>query len=277
MRFHCNILHILLIVPFLLIVPLLCCGASHQQNLERGYQANSQDQLIAFIDAWHADSKPIATDTLRKKPSFERDVYNIFYSFYGSDKEYDNIKYIIIQNNISVRIVDSDLREEFIAESYSEHDARLAKLKFISKIEIEDFRPNIIEADLTDKKVLYLQDKYLGCLLGFITQEKHTDKMVSGKGYMREKAGGKERENRLKYLNTVLKIIPGHSDRGWDIETQPLVQSIYLSSDSKRAIVFYKVPYYRYGEALVVKNTHKPPIHYENEWEVVAKKTLEME
>ena len=71
-------------------------------------------------------------------------------------------------------------------------------------------------------------------------------------------------------MSTALEIIPGHWGRGWNFETQPDVIAIYLSSNLKRAIVRYTVPYYRFGEALLEKGTDRA-------WKIVSMKIIGIE
>jgi hypothetical protein len=233
-----------------------CCELSAQKKdwlaeLERGYRANSQEPLAAFLDAWHSDSRPVAADIMEKKLPFEKDVYDIYFAVFSPDNRYDNTKYIIIQDEINVEVVDSDLRAEFTAEPFDRHRNRMKNLLAISSVVVEDFRPDIGTA-LEGKKVLYRQDKYLGSLVGFITQDKDPFALLHGNRYQWEENGSKERRKRLQYLNGSLHILRRPWVRGWDFETHPAISRIYLSWNMQRAIVRYRVGS-GFGEALLEK------------------------
>ena len=244
------------------VMPILSCGELWAQakdwaaELERGYHAGSQAPLVAFLDAWHADSKPVTANTLKKKLPFEQDVYGIYFAFFTPAEEiYDNTKYVIIQDEITVAVVDSDLREEFTLEPLKRHLNRVENLAEISNLVVKDFRPHVY-AETNGKKVLYRQDKYIAPLLGLVTQDKDPFELLRGNRYEWEENRSKERRKRLEYLNPALKIVPGPGhwgSNGWSFETYPTVSRIYLGSDMKRAIVRYRVGSHL-GEALLDKD-----------------------
>jgi hypothetical protein len=251
----------------------LCCGQLAAQTkdwsteLEHGYQASSREPLDAFLDAWYSDSQPVTADTFRKKLPFEQDVYDIYYRLFAPDKEgYANTKYIIIQDEIAVVVVDSDLRAEFMAEPFDRHYKRMKNLVEVSRVVVKDFRPNVKDFGprLKDKKVLYLQDKYLCRLVGFITQAKDPDMLLFGGRYHREENRSSERQKRLQYLNTALRIRPGSWTTGWIFGTHPEVSVVYLSANMKRAIVRYRIDSH-HGEALLEKVA-------EEDWELLSMK-----
>ena len=266
-----------------------CGGVLAQQidwvaKLEQGYQSDSQEPLIAFLDAWHADSKPYTPDIMNKKLPFEKDVYDIYFSFFRPGEEvyynysthyvevYDSTKYVILPNKITVVIVDSDMQEEFTLEPSERHFERVEKLiktRTISQVVIEDFRP-LVNTEAKNKKILYWRDKYIAALLGFLTQHENPYRLLKGGAYWEENAASQDRKKRLQYLNHPINIVPGHWGRGWIFETYPTVTRIYLSSNRKRAIIRYRTAYYLFGEALLEK-VQKPY------WEILSKKIYQVE
>jgi hypothetical protein len=231
-------------------------------ELERGYHAKSQKPFAAFLDAWHADSKPITAETLKKKLPFEQDVYATYAAFFWSEeKTYEDAKFVIIRDQIDVVVVDSDLRDEFVAENLHRHEERIRKLIKTSEFEVKNFRPPL---RLEGKKILFLNEQYLAHLVGFITQAKDPFKLLSGNEYPHEKNGSNERQERLQYLNKALTITPDFGGRGWDFITYPIVNRIYLSSTFKRAIIRYRVGSHLH-EALLEKEK-------DSDWMVVLKR-----
>ncbi len=267
---------------FLIVLSMsaFSCGELSAQQidwaakLEQGYQSGSQEPLIAFLDAWHADSKPITADIMKKKLPFERDVYDVYSSFFSMTYEdiYDKTKYVIIPNKINVVVVDSDMQVEFTLEPRDRHLGRVDKLietRTVSRVVIEDFRPYFNDVRFEDKwRVLYWQDKYIAALLGFLTQHKNPYELLRGDLYWQETAGTQDRKKRLQYLNTPLQIVPGHWGRGWIFETYPTVSKICLNSKRNRAIIRYRALGYRFGEALLEKSYY-PDIGGDY-WEILS-------
>ena len=260
--------------------------------LEKGFHENSKKPLSDFIDTWHADSKPISEDTLKKKPFFEQDVYKIYSLLFKPDqKAYQDTDFVIIQDEIHVFICEPDPLMELdqkasikkrtpivgtdlmTGKKILSYDVIFKMLDDdikdnpISDYIVKDFRPHL---NIKDKKVLYLKEKHLACLVGFLVQEKNPFKLLRGSQYLQEDGKSETREERLQYLNTKLKIIPGHWGRGWLFETYPTVTSIYLGYDLKKAIVFYRAPYYRSGRAFLEKDAN-------NAWKVVEMKLIWLE
>ena len=203
-------------------------------KLEHGYRSKSLKPLVAFLDSWLAHSRPVAPDTMSKKPPFEQCVYDIYYALYKPKRE----KYLIIQNEITVVFVDSTLRREFLAEPRDRHFERVDNLRRVSTVVVKDFRPKL-NVDPTHARVLYLQQRYLAVLVGFITQSDRPILLSRGERYQWEENGSSERARRLAYLNKALHIVRGHWGTGWCFETEPKVNTVYLSNKRNRAIVFF--------------------------------------
>jgi len=251
-------------------------------KLEQGYQTDTQEPLVAFLEAWHADSKPHSPDIMKIKLPVEKDVYDIYNSFFRPREEvynsthyvevYDRTKYVILPNKINVTILDSDMQEEFTLEPSDRHYKRVEKLlqtRIISQVVIEDFRPQVNE-EAKDKIILYWQDKYIAPLLGLLTQHENPYKLLKGELYLTENAQSQDRKKRLQYLNHTMNLVPGHWGTGWIFETYPTVTRIYVSSHGKRAIIRYRTAYYLFGEALLEKVT-------DHDWEILSKKIYMVE
>ena len=87
--------------------------------------------------------------------------------------------------------------------------------------------------------------------------------MTEGRHQLEENKSD-ERQKRLQYLNTALRITASFDGRGWDISTYPIVNRVYLSSTFKRAIVHYRV-----GDKLYEALFEKEKDHY---WIVVSRR-----
>ncbi|MCO6046112.1 hypothetical protein NG895_19605 [Aeoliella sp. ICT_H6.2] len=215
-------------------------------ELDEGYAAHSSKPLTEFLEAWHAESKPVSAEMLAKKPAFEQDVYAIFQVLYQPDQQlYKDTAYAVVQDKIAVTIVDSDLQRVFDQGIYSDLDW-LFDLPSISKMKVEDFRPAVAG---TGKKILYYKYKYIYTLARFICQDDE-------QGYehlLHEDNTSQQRIDRLEYLSPQLDVIRGHWGSGWHFETHPYVEAVFFSSDKKRAAVSYRVGY-EFGEALLFKS-----------------------
>lgn len=237
------------VVVFLLGLPIghgsLAEERDWEVELERGYHLSARQPLLDFLNAWHTEYRAVSDEMVLKKPAFEQDVYGIYCAFYKPG----DATFVIIQDEVTVVVVDSDLREQFAVEP-SEAFARTKYLNAISSIVVKDFRPHVAVRD--NQKLLFLHDKYLSYLVGFVTQDKNTDRLLRGDNYLWEEHGSEERQKRLGYLNTVVRILPGHWTTGWIFETEPTVGRVFLSSDMKRAILRY-TQQYGFGEALLEK------------------------
>lgn len=215
-----------------------------QAELESGYREGSDKPLTAFLEAWHTDSTPVAEDILKKKLPFEQQVYRIYVTFYRPD----DVKYLLVQDEMSVIVVASDLREAFEMDRGSLGFDRTKNLTEVSRVVIKDFRPKLSVRN--DQRVLYLQDKYLACFVGFITQHEDPFSLLRGNQYQWEQNALEDRPERLKFLNRGLHVLKGHWRTGWVFITEPRVSRIYLGSDMRRAIVFYRQHFW-FAEALL--------------------------
>ena len=278
---------------------------SWHDALERGYHADSQKPLVAFLKAWHANSKPVAAELLNKKLPFEQEVYKIFGLLFKPDeKAYRDTQYLLVQKEIDVVVVNSSLDSQFDPKTeygYRDLDRiRQDKRGLIDmetgkpvygdneKIEVGEYEIHLVndredlwhlktsEVVVKDfrppvkfegKKILYLQDKYLRHLVRFLTENKGHGNLLRGERYWEEECGSEERGRRLEYLNKRLLILPGHWGRGWVFASYPTITRIYFSSDLNRAIVHYRAPFYRGGRALLEKDA-------QGVWKIVWMKIL---
>jgi len=225
-------------------------------ELSRGYAGDAKQPLLDFLNDWHAHSKPISPELLKKKPAFEQAVYELYGAFFKPAKRfYKDTQFIVIQDKINVRIVDSDLARVFDAQTW-DHESLIRRLPEISHVICNDFRPQL---KLEGKKLLYLEDDHLAAMLGFLTED-NGYRMIDR--YWDEDCEAKERKERLRYLNSAMEIFPGHWGTGWHFETHPYIHTLHLSSDFKRAVIFYRV-YYGGGEALMHRQD-------DGKWKIVS-------
>ena len=195
---------------------------------------------------------------LDRKPKFEQAVYRLYEAFFQPANFYKDAKYTVIQDKVNVYIVDSDFRGLKDVESWESVDF-VRKAPVISHIQVRQFRPSVT---FPKKKILYLQDDYLAAMLAFLTQDNGYAMLDR---YAEEECVSEERKDRLKYLNSHLKIIPGHWETGWHFETHPRILAVYFAADLKQqAVVSYRA-YYGGGEAIMNATQN-------GQWKVVARK-----
>jgi hypothetical protein len=227
-----------------------------EAELSRGYADDEKQPLLDFLNDWHERSKPISPELLKKKPAFEKAVYDLYRAFFKPAKRhYKDTQFIVIQNKINVYIVDSDLRRVFDAKSW-DHTSSVRDLPEISHLMCKDFRPRI---ELEGKKLLYLENDRLAATLGFLTEDDDGYRMIDR--YRDEDCEAEERKKKLRYLNSAMEIFPGHWGVGWHFETHPYINSLYFSSDFKKAVVIFRV-YYGGGEALMSRQD-------DGDWKIV--------
>jgi len=225
-------------------------------ELQRGYAEKRHGELIAFLDAWQKHSSPASTDLVTKKPKFEQAVYHLYQGFFRPEESYEHTQYVVIQDKVNLYIVDTDFRGLEDAKPVTLEES-VQSLPVISHLEVRQFRPAV---SLPKKKVLYLQDAYLAPVLGFLTQN-NGHAMLDR--YADEECESEERIGRLEYLNSHLKIIPGHWGTGWHFDTHPHVDAVYLGADLKQALVLFREGYG--GGAAIMKETAN------GQWKVIAK------
>ena len=79
--------------------------------MEWGCENNSAAPLVAFLEAWAKDSRSITPEQLAKKPKIEQVVYAACDAFYQRNGRWHaDTNYIVIQDSIEVRVLDSDLK-----------------------------------------------------------------------------------------------------------------------------------------------------------------------
>ena len=197
-----------------------------------------------FLNDWHAKSKAISPQLLKRKPAFVQAVYDLYRAFFRPDeRHYKTTEFIVIQDKIDVRIIDSDFRRLFEAKA-RDHESLIRKLPEISHLVCKDFRPEIKQ---DSRKLLYLEQERLAAMLAFLTKENGYHLIDR---YWDEDCEAHQREARLRYLNSALEIFPGHWGTGWHFESHPYVNTIYFSAAFKKAVLLYRV-YYGGGEVLM--------------------------
>ncbi len=252
----------LVLLAIVSVTQLSCAGQGDSPKewaveLERGYTEKRGDELDAFLDDWLKHSSPSPAEFLNRKPKFEQAVYRLYQAFFQPAEFYRDTKYIVIQDKVNVYIVDSDFRGLKDVESWKSVDV-VHKAPVISQIQVRQFRPSLT---FPKRKIVYVQDDYLAPMLGFLTQDNGGYAMLDR--YAQEECVSEERQRRLKYLNSRLKIVPGHWGTGWHFETHPRITAVYFSADLKQAVVSYR-EYYGGGEAIMNATQN-------GQWKVIAR------
>lgn len=207
-----------------------------EKSLASGFVNRDPKPLGDFLESWHAQSKPVGQEMLRKKPAVERVVYDLYGAFFvPGGRSCEASGYVIVQDEVEVVIVDADLRNAFMEPL--DRESLVRTLPTISHLVLRDFRPALA---IQGKKVLYLDAPHLSAMVGFLTGQ--SGDRVAGR-YWNEESNSPERRQRLEYLNTALRILPGHWGTGWHFTTHPYVRSIYFSSSLDRALVCYRSGY----------------------------------
>ena len=178
----------------------------------------------------------------------------MFPAFFLPEASQKAAKYIIVQDELKVRLVDGDLADDYRREltDFTDHAAnRLA----ISEFTIGDFRPNVKAGG---KNVLYLDDFHVDVLARYLAG-KHDQYLAD---CHRNEPNGDDEEflrdegpfnSRLNYLNQPLHILRGHFGVGWHFATQPEIGLIVLSRDLKTAVIYCREGY-RGGLALMQRD-----------------------
>ena len=88
---------------------------------------------------------------------------------------------------------------------------------------LENFRPNIA---LDSSTVLYLTEAYEDSLSKFLT----------------DTLGWEELANRMQFLNSKIKVVPGHWF-GWHFITHPEISQIEFREGLQKALVYFRIRY----------------------------------
>ena len=146
------------------------------------------------------------------KDSFIADsLSNNWYPELG-DTLYNNIRYVLIQNKIKICVYDSLLESFYLSTN---------KYMFPNfTIEILDFHPKI---NIPDVKVIYLED-WLKCVLGEFLINKYIP--IGEDLFWMDDHITKDAENKLNFLNRVMRIYYDRTCSSWIVETPPSKVSI---------------------------------------------------
>jgi len=217
-------------------------------TLADGFKVEDKAPLHEFLHHWHKESTPTPTNVLAKKPTFEQAVYALYEPFFVPEVKGIDAKYLIVQSDIDVHLVEGDLEKAY-REELRTFDEVAEKLPAISKVTIHSFQPKVA---VVEKRVLYYKRPYVAAMVQFLAG-KEIDIEASWNepnGFDELDDEHKEQRDRLKYLNSNLQIVPGHWDKGWHFATHPEVICIVLSVKLDKAVVSYRTGY-RGGLALL--------------------------
>ncbi len=183
--------------------------------LEQAWEQQAVGYLDTFFSQWHAALPAISPAELEELSTEKQAVYDVFGDFYNpfdfdligdsdlGDSFYFDVQYVIVQNEVMYGIYTQD-----ISDSAWISDMLVADEYF----NIFDFRPQL---DFGDKPVVYLSPLLEEALTNYLTL------------------------GRLKFLNQVIGIFPGHWV-GWHIVSHPVARSILLDSGLRRARIYYQ-------------------------------------
>jgi hypothetical protein len=211
------------------------------QILDRGQQTKDPAPLESFLNRWQSDRQGIAPEVLQSKPEFEQAIYAMFPTFFLPEASQKTAKYLIVQDEIKVRLVDGDLADDYRRE-LGDYEDHARNRPAISELTISDFRPNV---NAEGKNVLYLDDFHVDVLARYLTGKHDADLADS---YWDEPNGDEEYEEgpyskRLSYVNRSMHIIRGHWGMGWHFATHPEIGLLVLNKDFKTAVIYYREGY----------------------------------
>jgi hypothetical protein len=211
-----------------------------REILTQGYSRGDAAPLVSFLRDWKARSRAISTSVLLQKPAFEQTIYAFYPEFFVSGASQKGTDYLIIQQNISVRLVTGDLVEDFRQELRDGRSHVWDRIT-ISKFDVHDFRPAM---HTSKKTVLYLSDTYLDAMVSYLTGKDKWEFMDSYRdepnGLDENLNGSKELLDRFGYLKQRLDISLGHWGTGWHFETHPYIDVVILNQDLKSALIYYR-------------------------------------
>ncbi len=230
--------------------------------LEYAYKNKSKTMLDTFFNARLKLTIPCEDKDLKLKPEIEQEVYKIFKIFYkpqnlksysapywghGEYEDeyqeiYSNVKYILVQNSISVKIIDSTFEKPRKYNSWRIINDKTSYYREISNITFNDFSPKLM---MQDKQIVFCDKYFLETINKFLGIEYSEGTIYHLPRPLRET------QSRLNFLNQLVKIIPGHWGGYYHIESFPLVLNIELKSNLKEASVFFKNVYAWYRAHLM--------------------------
>ncbi len=211
------------------------------QILDRGQQTKNPAPLQSFLNCWQSDRQGIAPEVLQSKPAFEQAIYAMFPPFFLPEASQKTAKYLIVQDEIKVRLVDGDLADDYRRE-LGDYEDHARNRPAISELTISDFRPNV---NAEGKNVLYVDDFHVDVLARYLTGKHDADLADS---YWDEPNGEDECDEgpyseRLSYVNQSLHIIRGHWGTGWHFATHPEIGLLVLHKDFKTAVIYCREGY----------------------------------
>ncbi|MDT3740452.1 MAG: hypothetical protein RO257_13230 [Candidatus Kapabacteria bacterium] len=239
--------------------------------LEYAYKKNSLSMLENFFKESSRVITPVKNEELLKKPEFEQEVYKIFKLFYNplklnnysapywghkeyGDKNselYSDVKYILVQNKIIVTLNERVTKAPRKYYGYIPGDTNIY-ISELSKYVIEDFSP---ELHFDDKNIIYCSNEFLETINEFLG-------VSFNRGNIYELPKPKrETQERLNFLNKLVKIIPGHWGGYYIIESFPRVSKIDFNENFDKAEVYFQNGY-SYFCATFKKN--------EGNWEIIG-------
>ncbi len=216
--------------------------------LENAYTKKSKIQLSVFLDSLYEEQISFYKEHTQTISKIEETVYQLYKVFYNpKDTMYlkyvgepklisDSTKYIIIQDTILALITGYD--------SFKDHTTRDLDEDINNKVYITNFCPDIGQDSI---KVIYFNKKIKNILSKFLFSKFEKNECLRINMDRKE-----EVFDRVRFLNTYLRIIPSHWLNYWLVGDYPRVVKIYFNNDLSESIVCFEV-LYQYGEAFYKK------------------------
>jgi hypothetical protein len=192
--------------------------------LEAAYSSRSTQQLEILLKQWHQTVPPVDPGEVAQQSDTVQALYAIYQQFYdpfnlnkyganGRQPEignnfYRGTPYVIVQDSVRYGT----------GERYE-----------LPAFTLKRFRPKVVFDETT---TLYLTGEYANALSKFLSPEKAWEEL----------------NRRLQFLNSRLKIVPGHWI-GWHFVTHPEVRSIMFEENLQKATLFFRIRY-EGGEAI---------------------------
>lgn len=200
------------------------------ETLLNSYKRSSLAGLKTMLDKWASKYAPVKNDTLRNKPKYIKHTYSIISHLIdlrnlGTNFEnswrinfYENLKYILIQNQIKVKVNEK-------GDKYKEYSVK----NFMPDVQISGIKNIQFNKDFRD---------LIGSFLGMQTN------IFKRMQLQFPEWVEKENTKRKNFIGAKINIFEGKWG-GFYIYPQPYVTSIEFNSDYTKATVNYKVGYLR--------------------------------
>ncbi len=219
--------------------------------LEEAYKKDSESDLKQFLDYYSSKGR-LRNQEYDQKPFFEKSAYDIYKLFYTpndlsrfgrgefGDSIYKDVKYFIVQNEIEVQFSNKEHLIDTITGKrlYSIIDWIDYNIPSILSIfSIKSFYPDV---ESENCKIIYYSEDFKELI------EKFLDKdftIPSVYGLMSSSKTHFISEQRKEFLNKYIKIFGRAWEKGWHVETHPIVNFIVFNKNQTEAVIYFRLIY----------------------------------